>query len=385
MRIFQILEGTTNAAVPENQTWLRNLYEPLLELGHEVVLVSAEPGRRAMFAGDVRARAAFSESVLVAFRREHGAAPIDLFFSYLMDGMIDPDVIDEIRRAGVPACNFSCNNIHQFELVKTLSRHFDYNLHSEKDARDKFLEVGATPLWWPMASNPRYFAPRKVPRDTAVSFVGMNYSSRARNVEHLLDNGVDVQVYGPGWSFDARKRMRSFAKHYVVLAKAAMALTPAGQYRASARLADLDHRRRLVSRYPDHFHAPLSDEGLIEMYSRSSVSLGFLEVFEAHDSTGRVLQHLHLRDFEAPMSGALYCTGYSDELAEMFEPDKEVVVYRSPHELLDKVRYYLRNGTEGERIRSAGRERALKAHTYQHRFRSLFEAIGLEKSRAPSA
>jgi spore maturation protein CgeB len=380
VRIFQVLEASANGAIPENQTWLRNLHEPLLELGHEVFLVSSQPGRRAMAAKDVRARAAFSEDLFATFRREHAAGRIDLFFSYLMDGMIDPEVIDEIRRAGVPTCNFSCNNIHQFELVKTLSPHFDYNLHSEKHARDKFLEVGATPVWWPLASNPRYFVPRNVPRDIPVSFVGMNYASRARNIEHLLDNGVNVQVYGPGWSLDARRRMRSLAKRYVHIAKAAIALTPAEQYGASVRLADLDHRRRLASRYAGHFHSPLSDEALIEMYSRSSVSLGFLEVYDAHDPAQRLLQHLHLRDFEAPMSGALYCTGYSEELAEMFEPDKEVIVYRSLHELLDKVRYYLRNEAEGERIRSSGRERALKAHTYQQRFRSLFQVIGLAKS-----
>jgi spore maturation protein CgeB len=333
-----------------------------------------------MASKDDNARAAFSEDVLATFRKEHAAGGIDLAFTYLMDGMIDPEVIDEIRRAGVPTCNFSCNNIHQFELVRTLSPHFDYNLHSEKHAREKFLEAGATPVWWPLASNPRHFYPRQIHRDIPVSFVGMNYALRGRYVEHLLDNGVDVQVHGPGWSPDARKRMRLFARRYVHIAQAMIASAPDEQYRASVRLADLDHRRRLASRYAGHFHPPLSDEALIEMYSRSSVSLGFLEVYEAHDPAQRVLQHLHLRDFEAPMSGALYCTGYSDELAEMFEPDKEVVVYRSPQELLDKVLYYLANEAEGERIRSSGHKRALRDHTYQERFRSLFQLIGLDKS-----
>jgi spore maturation protein CgeB len=377
MRIFQILEATANGAVPGNQTWLRNLHEPLMELGHEVVLVSSERGRRAMESKDASARAAFSEDVLAAFRKEHAAGGIDLAFTYLMDGMIDPEVIDEIKRAGVPTCNFSCNNIHQFELVKSLSAHFDYNRHSEKHARNRFIEAGANPVWWPMASNPRYFSPRDVPRNIPVSFVGMNYASRARNIEHLLDNGIDVQVYGPGWSPGASKRMRSLTKRYVHLARAALTLNPEKQYRASVRLAELDHRRRLASRHAAHFHPPVSDEDLIQMYSRSSVSLGFLEVYDGHDPARGALQHLHLRDFEAPMSAALYCTGYSEELAEMFEPDKEVVVYRGPHELLDKVRYYLGHEAEGARIRNAGRARALKSHTYQERFRELFRLVGL--------
>ena len=77
------------------------------------------------------------------------------------------------------------------------------------------------------------------------------------------------------------------------------------------------------------------------------------------------------------MSGALNCTGYMDELAEMFEPDKEVLVYRNQHELLDKMRFYLAHPEQAEVIRQAGRKRALAEHTYHERFRKLFKILGL--------
>ena len=114
------------------------------------------------------------------------------------------------------------------------------------------------------------------------------------------------------------------------------------------------------------------------LYSRSHVSLGFLEVYDGHDPTRPVTQHLHLREFEAPMCGALYCTGYLDELAEHFEPDTEVIVYRSQHELLDKVRFYLANPAAAERVRQAGMQRARQEHTYHRRFQSLFRSLGLQ-------
>jgi spore maturation protein CgeB len=77
------------------------------------------------------------------------------------------------------------------------------------------------------------------------------------------------------------------------------------------------------------------------------------------------------------MSGALYCTGYTDELAEMFEPDREVIVYRNEHELLDKVRFYLCHPELAQKVREAGRQRALRDHTYHRRFQQLFSALGL--------
>jgi spore maturation protein CgeB len=89
------------------------------------------------------------------------------------------------------------------------------------------------------------------------------------------------------------------------------------------------------------------------------------------------LRHLQLREFEALMCGALYCTGYMDELAECFEPDKEVIVYRNEQELLDKVRYYLAHEPEAESIRQAGHARALRCHTHHHRFQQLLMVLGL--------
>ena len=77
------------------------------------------------------------------------------------------------------------------------------------------------------------------------------------------------------------------------------------------------------------------------------------------------------------MCRALYMTGYMDELAEHFEPDKEIITYRNMFELADKARYYLSHPNQAEKVRQAGYERALKDHTYQTRFRNLFKQLGL--------
>ena len=377
MRILQVIEGSTNASVPGSQTWYRNLYEPLVDMGHEVVLFSVTEGRLAMQRNNAQARACFSQKLLDTFRREHAKKAFALFFAYLMDGMVELAAIDEIRKTGVPTCNFSCNNTHQFYLVDELSPHFDYNLHSEKDARDKFLAIRANPMWWPMASNPKYFKPVDVPRTIQASFVGANYALRARYIAHLLENGIDTHAYGPGWVGGAQTRWRSLAKRYLFLWQALSTIDPQTQSAASAQLADHDYRCCLSARFPANMHPPVTDDELIALYSRSHVSLGFLEVYDRHDPNRPVIRHLHLREFEAPMSGALYCTGYMTELAEMFEPDKEVLVYRNQHELLDKMRFYLAHPDQAAMIRQAGRKRALAEHTYHDRFRKLFKILGL--------
>lgn len=67
MRIFQVLEARATSGFAEGRTWLRNLHEPLVEMGHEVVLFRAEEGRRAMQHRDATARAAFSQKMVRSF------------------------------------------------------------------------------------------------------------------------------------------------------------------------------------------------------------------------------------------------------------------------------------------------------------------------------
>ena len=78
------------------------------------------------------------------------------------------------------------------------------------------------------------------------------------------------------------------------------------------------------------------------------------------------------------MSGALYCTDFSDELAEMFEPGKEVIACRNIHDRVEKIKFFLKNQTAANKVRAAGLKRALADHTYHQRFKDLFDFLGLK-------
>jgi spore maturation protein CgeB len=112
------------------------------------------------------------------------------------------------------------------------------------------------------------------------------------------------------------------------------------------------------------------------MFSQSRLSLGFATAGDSH-KTGKRLTHLRLREFEAPMSGALYLTEAQPELAEYFEPDKEVLTYSDRDELLEKARYYLAHQEHAERVRRAALIRSRREHTWQHRFDQLFASLGV--------
>jgi len=381
MRIFLVLKASGNSSVPDSNTWLHNLYEPLVELGHSVFLVRIEVVERILNIklGTDKYREKFSEFILDTFKVENKKNRFDLFFSYLTDSHIYHEVIDKIKRLGTPTANFSCNNTHQFYLTENISPHFDYNLHSEKDADEKFRKIGANPLWFPMAANPKYYHPINTNKTYDVSFVGGNYAKRSYYTWHLLEHGINVHCFGPNWLVNKPyPRLRNYVKEYrrySDLLNAFFSFSADKRNKYSSRVSLYDFNKYLRVKYKPNLHYPVADETMIKIYSQSHISLGFLEVFDNHDSSLITKQHLHLREFEAPMCGSLYFTNYCQELEDFYEPDKEVIIYRNEYELLDKVKFYLTHPEEANIVREAGYKRAINCHTYQVRLKKLLNII----------
>lgn len=67
------------------------------------------------------------------------------------------------------------------------------------------------------------------------------------------------------------------------------------------------------------------------------------------------------RCFEIPATKTMMLSEYTDDLATMYEEDKEIVFFRSKEELVEKIKYYLSHDEEREKIAVAGYERLIKA------------------------
>lgn len=75
----------------------------------------------------------------------------------------------------------------------------------------------------------------------------------------------------------------------------------------------------------------------------------------------------NMRLFEATGVGTCLLTDWKVNLHELFEPDKEVVVYKSADECVEKVKWLLRYPKKLEEIAFAGQTRTMKDHTYAQR------------------
>lgn len=84
---------------------------------------------------------------------------------------------------------------------------------------------------------------------------------------------------------------------------------------------------------------------------------------------------LPLRIFDILGCGGFLISNYQEEIPELFEPDKEIVLYDSIPDLIDKVRYYLSHEDERLSVARAGFERVKKDYSYVSRLTEMFKLI----------
>ncbi len=82
-----------------------------------------------------------------------------------------------------------------------------------------------------------------------------------------------------------------------------------------------------------------------------------------------------LRVFDIMGAGGFMLTSYCPETAELFEEDKEIVMFRSPEELMEKAAYYLAHDGEREQIAHAGCKKVLNCYTYEKKLKQLMEWV----------
>src|SRR5262249_22179570 len=136
MRIFMALASSPNPSFASN-LWKANLHDPLVEMGHDLVLWDG--GIQPLFDVDPAAtatgpiRAEFSARFVAAVEGAHRERPLALVFTYVSDSHLEPAAIEQVKRTLAPIVNFFCNNTQMFHLVERTARSFSACLVPEAD------------------------------------------------------------------------------------------------------------------------------------------------------------------------------------------------------------------------------------------------------------
>ena len=208
---------------------------------------------------------------------------------------------------------------------------YDLMLSSLPNYVAHFRNLGIRSEWLPFAFDPRILEhmPASAP-SIPVSFVGTFspiHATRNALLEYLAAH-VDLQLWGNA-------------------------------------VAPIPERSPMHGRYRGRAFG-------LEMYcilhrSRATVNFHIVDVAGPYAN--------NMRLFEATGIGTLLVTDWKENLHTMFEPEREVVTFRSKEECREKIEHFLAHPAERDAIAAAGQQRVLREHTWAIRMQQLVEII----------
>lgn len=154
--------------------------------------------------------------------------------------------------------------------------------------------------------------------------------------------------------------------------------------RKAANIERICTLNMLAERYPVTLYTTGKTAG--EVLSHVNIMPPVSAGYEAHCifKNSKINLNISLKGIEAgtPLrvmdimgAGGFVMTNYSPETAELFEEDKEIVMFRTPEELLRKVDFYLYHEKEREQIAKAGHEKVMRSYTYEKKIKQLIAWI----------
>jgi hypothetical protein len=204
------------------------------------------------------------------------------------------------------------------------------------------------------------------PRSIDVTFIGSvspNYifSTRYNLIEHLLKK-TDLEIWTTLPSY------KSIVGEYCAFFY--NCIKSQDPYHFWANNFQKAEHINWKKKYPTKVHPGVYGIDMFRLLAQSKITLN------CHGdaiATGDAAANMRL--YEATGMGALLITDWKKNLSDLFEPDKEIITYKTPEECVEKIQYYLEHDKEREAIARAGQKRTLKEHTYFHRMKELKEII----------
>lgn len=195
------------------------------------------------------------------------------------------------------------------------------------------------------------------------------HKSRIDYIESMLKSGINIDLYCNLESFKKLLSKKIFY-HFIVtlrilgLQKLIEIIPILYKNKAFGDLSiNLYSKKLLQSSKP-----PVFGKDMYQLLSKSEIC------FNIH---GEVADKCagNIRLFEATGVGSCLVTDWKDNITELFEPEKEIVTYKTIEECIEKVKWLINNPEERVKIAKAGQQRTLKDHSIKNRVIQLNEIL----------
>ncbi|GAB6182655.1 CgeB family protein [Thermodesulfovibrio hydrogeniphilus] len=102
------------------------------------------------------------------------------------------------------------------------------------------------------------------------------------------------------------------------------------------------------------------------------------KIYLGVDSMPHIKKSMSDRLYKSMGCGAFYLCRYVNGIEEMFKIGEELETFNDKEEMIDKIRFYIKNETLRKKIAEKGKEKILKEHTYEIRIKQMMEILKKE-------
>jgi len=255
----------------------------------------------------------------------------DVILLYLRPALLSDELFDILRRWKCPLFGMNLDDRLQFfpygifaarddDYGRWVTK-FDLNITNCLPATEWYHQRGAAAIYSPQGVHltADLTLPASAEFKYKIGFLGSKKVERTVLIEELRRAGILVSLFGSGW--------------------------------------------------PDSQWVDKADA----VFRATQINLGI-----GWASPSLALTTIKGRDFECPGVGACYLTTYNWELPLHWELGREILCYRSIDELIEMYGWYGKRPEICLKIAQAAWRRAMSEHTWEHRFRKIFEQTGFK-------
>lgn len=289
-----------------------------------------------------------NEELLALIQRER---PDVTIFSPFTDQFI-PELIDKINNFTI-TIGYYFDDPWRIEYSAFWAKHFTFVTTSDINGLRKWKERGYSNfIYSPFGCSLDIFRRKDYAKRYDVSFVGQYHPYRAWYIQQLRKAEIKVHVWGFGWP-----------------AGRVDIETMVDMFNYSKINLNMSNNDSWDLRYILSLHRPIKENLLVAKKTIHSLLKNDVKIYEM----------VKARHFEINACGGFQLTFYVEGLESHYRIGKEIAIYQSVDELIDKIRYYLKYQEERESIAQKGYKRTVQEHDLRYRFINIFKKIGLGK------
>ena len=262
----------------------------------------------------------------------------DLIFFVPYTDQFSSETLDSLKSKW-PTCAWFGDDTWRFESFSSkLAPHFTHVCTTDIFSVGKYRKLGLEPIVTQWAAQPGPMAGATAPEKYRyeVSFVGGRAPAREWLINRLAKQGIQVHCFGAGW--------------------------PAGRV-SFEEMDEIFHNSRI--------NLNLSNSVSRDIRCVLSGPRSFVRYLRSN----KAAEQIKARNFEIHCAGGFQLTNYVAGIERYLRIGEEAAVFTSPEDCAAQIKYYLSNEAERAAIMAAGRERALREHTYLNRLEQILGKI----------